>query len=88
MQLSLFGRPVEVQKAPVELPPLADMTWEQFTAWRNAPFVCEWCGKPAPSCQMDESEQVRGPWKVHIACERETARIVMLDAIREARGKR
>ena len=85
MQLSLLGRMVEVQKPPEKPAEVADMTWEQFTAWRKAPFDCEWCGKPASSCQMNESEQVRGPWRIHLACEREAAVIQAADVIREAR---
>jgi hypothetical protein len=84
MQMSLFGRSVEVQKAPVEPAPLEDMTWDQFTAWRKTPFTCEWCGKPA----IHAGSNMVGPWRIHIGCERDAAAVVMVDAIKQARKDR
>jgi hypothetical protein len=81
MQLSLFGRTVEVQKPPEKPAEVADITWEQFTAWRKAPFDCEWCGKPASHAGCN----VKGPWRVHLACERAAAVIQMADVMKEAR---
>ena len=81
MQLSRFGRPIEVQKAPAEPTPLADMTWDQFVAWRKAPFTCEWCGNPASHA----GSNVVGPWRVHIQCEREAAFYQMRGVMEEAR---
>lgn len=81
MQLSLFGRTIEVQKPPEKPAEIADITWDQWTAWRKAPFACEWCGKPAEHA----GSNVVGPWRVHIACEREAAHYHMRGVIAEAR---
>jgi hypothetical protein len=83
-QLTLFGRLVAVEKPPEKLAEVADITWEQFTAWRKAPFTCEWCGKPA----IHAGSSVVGPWRIHLTCEREAAQLVVADAIKQARSER
>jgi len=81
MQLSLFGRKVEMEKPPAKPEPLADMTWDQWVVWRPTPFNCEYCGKLADNAGYGKT----GPWRVHPACERIVAPYMMRIAMEDRR---
>ena len=82
MQLKLFGNITAIEKPPEKPEEVADVTWDQWTSWRKAPFICEWCGKAADSAGMTPNQ---GPWRVHIGCERLAAYYHARGVMEEAR---